>query len=54
MSKKLIEAAKFLRFEVGRSKNWGLGWLMKGDDPVLQACRDFDAALKAVGAEVPT
>lgn len=38
------EAARHLRRAIGKSRVYGIGWLLAGDDEVVQALRDFDAA----------
>jgi len=48
---KVMKAALKLRQAVGHSRNWGIGWILKGDDEVVVACREFDIALKAKSKE---
>jgi hypothetical protein len=48
---KKMTAAEKLREAIGASKNWGIGFLLNGDDGVLEACREFDAALSTGAGE---
>jgi uncharacterized membrane protein YhdT len=38
------QAARQLRWAIGKSRTYSVGWLAAGEDEVIQAVRDFDAA----------
>jgi hypothetical protein len=44
----LIEKAKALRTAIGKSPNWSVGYILRGDDGILDACQELDKALKGL------
>lgn len=47
----LEKAAINLRQAIGESRNWGIGWILRGDDGVQDACRIFDKAIRAANPQ---
>ena len=46
MPDNILAAAKNLRAAIGESRNWGIGYILRGEDSVVDACRTFDEAVR--------